>query len=161
MLQPSLRTFSAVPCWKPWQGQRLPQSTPGRLQSLRQGHDVLVLDRVINPQPYTWTPQVCRIMAFWAIFLGFGPGIPDDLGRSVTLRSGAPLAPSRRSASCPVMAQGSMIISSTVVLYFVMEKKMEYIYIYIHTIYGNSIYIYIYTYIVVHFPFHYPNIIAI
>ena len=27
------------------------------------------------PKPYnlTWTPKVCRIMAFWAIFKGFGP----------------------------------------------------------------------------------------
>ena len=22
---------------------------------------------------YTWTPKVCRIIAFWAIFRGFGP----------------------------------------------------------------------------------------
>ena len=29
--------------------------------------------RVVSPAIHTRTPKVCRIMAFWAIFNGFGP----------------------------------------------------------------------------------------
>ena len=28
----------------------------------------------------TWTPKVCRIMAFWAIFIGFGQFVLPTLG---------------------------------------------------------------------------------
>ena len=33
---------------------------------------------------HSWTPKVCRIMAFWAIFRGFGPLFYLVLGVKVT-----------------------------------------------------------------------------